>query len=223
MSPPKIVAHTVTEINNLIGYLIETGLVNDQNFPAVSSSIGNIWDVSFSQSEYLSIAYNDISYEEVYEEFYERRCFSLKFLDGGILQISFRFQDNEVLKHRLAYYPSTKLACFSEVPESYEKDELYTEITTRKIVPFPIRFDYDPAQAQDIKHPKSHLTLGDVKYCRIPISAPLTPRWFIEFIVRCFYHLESRDLVSNLPKSILTMPRTITPNEEKLIHLLIPY
>lgn len=223
MIPPKIVANTVTEINSLIGYLIETGLVNDQNFPVTSSSIGNIWDVSFAQSEYLSIVYSDISYEEIYMELNERRCYSIRFLDGGILQISFRFKANEIVKHRLAYYPSPNLISFSQAPESYDIDELYTEIITRKIIPFPVRFDFDCAQAQDIHHPHSHLTLGDIKNCRLPVSAALSPKWFIEFIIRCFYIIENKDFISKMPKSELIMPPTITQNEKKLIHLYIPY
>lgn len=223
MSTPQIVNDTVKEISKLIAYLIEIGLVNDQNFPSLNKHSGEIWEVSFSESGYLSSAYNDASYEAIYNELNERRCYSIRFLDGGILQISFRFKANEVIKHRLAYYPSPNLTSFSQAPESYEIDELYAEIITRKIIPFPVRFDFDCAQAQDIHHPHSHLTLGDIKNCRLPVSAALSPKWFIEFIIRCFYIIENKDFISKLPKSELVMPATITRNEKKLIHLCIPY
>ncbi|MOA36537.1 hypothetical protein D3C78_1580660 [compost metagenome] len=60
----------------------------------------------------------------------------------------------------------------------------------RNIVVFPIRFDFDSTEGtyREIEHPKSHLTLGQYKNCRIPVNAPVTPYAFLAFLLRNFYH-----------------------------------
>ena len=103
------------------------------------------------------------------------------------------------------------------------RDELFIDIVSRRIVPFPLRFDYDAEAATDVEHPHCHLTLGDIKGCRIPVSAPLTPRWFIEFVLRNFYQTDEHDFVSSLPKHGLDFPSTITGNEAALMHMVVPY
>jgi len=223
MFTPQLVKDTKNQLVALVSYLIEIGLVVDQNFPTVKQSVGKIWDISFSEAINLSLCYSDISYEEIYNELASRRCFSVKFLDGGLLQILFRYNNNTLIKHRLAYYPSPYLCSFSEDPEVYEVDSLFTDITTRKIIPFPIRFDFDTQNGIDVEHPICHLTFGDIQNCRLPVSAALSPKWFIEFILRCFYLIKDRDFLSNLPKATSIMNETITANEKNLIHLYIPY
>src|SRR3546814_15564225 len=105
------------------------------------------------------------------------------------------------------------------------RDELFIEIVQRKIIPFPLRFDFDTREVihADISHPKSHLTLGDVKGCRIPASAPLTPRWFVEFILRNFYQTERHDFIGDLPRHRRKFSTSITKNEVGLMHMVIPY
>jgi hypothetical protein len=104
------------------------------------------------------------------------------------------------------------------------RDELYIEIISRHIVPFPLRFDFDERDGvhKDVTHPKSHLTLGDVKDCRLPVTSPLTPRWFVEFILRNFYQTKRHDFVGSLPKHHLHLEPSISRNERDLIHLAIP-
>ena len=152
----------------------------------------------------------------------EQRSYSAKLIDGGLLQLMYSFQGDSLVKHRLAYYPSPNLRPFLEDPEAYLRDELFINIVSRRVIPFPLRFDFDEGAAQDVHHPHCHLTLGDVKGCRIPVSAPLTPRWFIEFVLRNFYQTDKRDFISNLPNHHLSFPSSITTNERKLIHVVIP-
>ncbi|MCS6938526.1 MAG: DUF2290 domain-containing protein, partial [Roseiflexus sp.] len=125
-------------------------------------------------------------------------------------------------KHRLVYFPSPYLRQFQSNPEAYFNDELYLEVVSRHIISFPIRFDYDVAAAQDIEHPACHLTLGDFKGCRIPVSCPLTPCWFADFVLRNFYRTEHYNPAEKLPAQSITFHNTISPNEKMLIHLVIP-
>ncbi|MCQ9157035.1 DUF2290 domain-containing protein [Acidomonas methanolica] len=212
------------DIDGLISELIGKGVCDDSNFSAIRSS-GSKVDVTFSGSEHVSIALGDIEYTEIYRELADKRSYNMRLVDGALLQMMYRVEGDELLQHRLAFYPSPSLLPFQDDPDAYMRDELFIEIVQRRIVPFPLRFDFDAREGVyiDVAHPKSHLTLGDVKGCRIPVSAPLTPRWFVEFVLRNFYQTETHDFVGGLPQHKIKFPTSITANETGLMHMVIPY
>jgi len=212
------------DIDGLISNLIEKGICDDQNFTAIRSSGGRV-DITFSGSEHISTALKDRGYVEIYREFYDRRSYNMKLVDGELLQMTYSVEDDKLLQHRLAFYPSPKLLPFQDDPDNYVQDALFMEIVQRRIVPFPLRFDFDAREdvCVDVGHPKSHLTLGDVKECRIPVSAPLSPRWFVEFILRNFYQTKKHDFVTDLPQHRITFQSSITSNETRLMHMMVPY
>ncbi len=211
------------DLDRLIGALIETGLCEDQNFPSIRQ-LGSNWEVTFSGAEHVSIGMGDTEYENVYRELAERRSYNMRLADGGLLQLMYRFDANHLLQHRLAFYPSPSLRPFPEEPDAYMYDELFIDIIRRHIVPFPLRFDFDDREEihVDITHPKSHLTLGDIRGCRIPVAGPLTPRWFIEFIVRNFYQDEQYNFAARLPIHRTRFRSSITERERGLIHVQVP-
>ncbi|UUN87012.1 DUF2290 domain-containing protein [Pseudomonas extremorientalis] len=216
-------SHQIREdLEHLISELIGNGLSDDQNFPALRQTGNNKWEVSFQGAEHISIAMSDIDYDIIYSELLEKRSFNVKLVDGGLLQLSYIFDDNSLIKHRLAYYPSPSLRSFQDDPELYMREEVYVDIVSRRLIPFPLRFDYDVLAAKDIIHPTCHLTLGDVEGCRIPVGCPLTPRQFIEFVIRNFYQTEKYDFISTFPGHKLFFGSSISPNEQKLIHLSVP-
>jgi hypothetical protein len=209
-------------MERLLALLIERGIADDQNFPVIRQLSEQDWEVSFDGAEHISIAMGDIAYHEIHKELSNKRSYNAKLIDGGLLQMMYRFQGEELSAHRLAYYPSPSLRPFQEDPEAYVRDELFIDIISRRIVPFPLRFDFDKGAARDVYHPHCHLTLGDVRGCRIPVSAALTPRWFVEFILRNFYQTAERDLVRELPGHQFEFASTITANEIRLIHIMVP-
>lgn len=222
MRPPKKAETIKRDLEGLITSLIERGIANDQNFPKLHAASNNVWEVTFAGTEHVSIALGDIDYATIYKELLEKRSYTVKLIDGGLLQLMYRFKGDHLLQHRLAYYPSPELRPFQEEPELYLHDELFLDIVSRRIIPFPLRFDFDETVARDVVHPKCHLTLGDVKGCRIPVSAPLTPRWFVDFVLRNFYQTDKYDFVSKLPNHRLYFDSTITANERRLIHMVVP-
>ncbi len=215
---------TKSDLDGLLSSLIKSGVIDDQNFPVLRQLSTHEWEVSFVGADHISIAMGDIAYEEIHHELAAKRSYNAKLIDSGLLQLSYRFQDDRLTNHRLAYYPSPSLRPFRDDPDSYMSDERFLDIVSRRMVPFPIRFDYDTAAAQEIDHPHCHLTLGDVQGCRIPVSAPLSPRWFIEFVLRNFYKTDRYDLVGCLPdhRPGSHFKSTITPKETRLIHMVIP-
>ena len=212
------------DIDELIYRLIGNGVCNDQNFSIIRSS-GRTTDITFKGSEHVSLALDDIEYAGIYRELASKRSYNMRLIDGALLQMMYRLDGTVLLRHRLAFYPSPDLLPFQDDPDPYMRDELFIEIVRRRIIPFPLRFDFDGRKGVHVNvvHPMSHLTLGDVKGCRIPVSAPLSPRCFIEFILRNFYQTENYDFISDLPKHKIRFPKTITANEANLIHIVIPY
>jgi hypothetical protein len=223
MIPPSSPRGIKADIDRLLSTLIEQGIADDQNFPVLRQLSADGWEVSFSGAEYISIALGDIDYSDVHKELSAQRSYNVKLIDGGLLQMMYRFEGERLAKHRLAYFPSPDLRPFLEDPEAYLRDEQFIEIVSRRIVPFPIRFDFDHSAAQDVDHPSCHLTLGDFDGCRIPVSAPLTPRWFVEFVVRNFYQLGDYRFADRLPDHRCTFSACITKNEARMIHIAVPY
>lgn len=210
------------ELDQIITSLIKSGIANDQNFPALRDVSANCFEVTFSGAEHLAIAMSDLPYDQIYSEIDSRRSFSIKLVDGGVMQLSYFFEREELKKHRLAFYPSPSLRSFQECPEDYMVDSVFLDIVSRKIIPFPIRFDYDPGCAVDLGHPVCHATLGDVLDCRIPVSKALTPRVFFDFILRNFYSAGGNNFCSYLPKAKHSFDATITVMERSVVHFIAP-
>jgi hypothetical protein len=123
-----------------------------------------------------------------YRELDENEAYDVKLIDGGLLLLQYRFNEaGKLLQHRLGYFPNPTLPTIDEAPDLYEQDELYGDIVARRLVRFPVRFDYAPADHKDVVHPASHMTLGQYENCRIPVAGPVGPFTFGTFIVRNFY------------------------------------
>ena len=214
---------TLDQINRLVRHLVETGLADDQR-SAFRRGTGVV-EVTFDGARQVSAALGNASYVEVYEVFARDRVFNAKLLDGALIQMMYRFADNELEQHRLAFFPAPHLEQFERDPDAYREDQLYAAIVGRSVLPLPVRFDFDARddRHREIMHPKSHLTLGEYAECRIPVSAPLTPHRFIDFILRNFYRSRSGEgAVSRLPQFAGRFANSITLAERNVLHVVLP-
>ena len=212
------------QINGIIRYLVKVGLANDQNF-AFLRTRGQLVEVTFENDSYISIALRNIPYTDIYDELMNERSFNLKMLDGALIQFMYKFDNGTLKTQRLAFFPSPYLEEFQNNPEIYQDDEVYANVVARNIVSFPVRFDYsaDDDPSQMTAHPKSHLTLGQFKNCRIPVTAPLTPFSFVDFLLRNFYHTASKNYAESLPNPRgRTYPESIIPSERAVVHVVVP-
>lgn len=166
--------------------LVEMSLSAQQNFPSVRDAGGNIQEITIHNTSALSVALRNMPYRDIYRTIDQAGAYNVKLLDGALLQMLYIFNQDGVVKHRLAFFPSPDLEEFQNNPELYSDDELYADIISRGVVPFPIRFDFDKHPAES--HPQSHMTLGQYRNCRIPVTAPITPFVFTGFILRNFYN-----------------------------------
>lgn len=148
-------------------------------------------------------------------------------LDGAIIQMMYRFNRRGSLnEHRLAFYPNPNLERYQDSPDDYEDryygNKLFTEMYENVVVAFPVRFDFnnDPARFVELDHPQSHMTVGNYQNCRIPVSHPITPYRFMDFILRNFYFDKFKSDVGEAVFNCSLRPtKTITALESKKIHL----
>ena len=216
-------SQTETQINELVGYLVHIGLVDRQRPTFQKTVDGNLCQVTFEGSEHVQFALKNFSYDKIYRYLVQARAYNVKMLDGALIQMMYEFAGRTLQRHRLAFFSAPHLENFQSAPKTYLEDERYADVVAKNIVRFPLRFDYGVPEAdQEWGHPKSHLTLGQYKNCRIPVTAPLTPFWFIDFILRNFYHTAFAQYAERLPRHSNDFAPSILPAEQAVVHIAIP-
>ena len=211
------------QVDSTVRFLVEKGLADDYQF-GIQRQVRTRMEIVFPNSEYVSTALRDMEYVELYGLFRRERAYNARMLDGALIQMMYEFGRQDLLRHRLAFMPAPHLRHFQDDPDVYLDDEPFGDIVARGAVPFPLRYDFDTRTGthQDVAHAKSHLTLGEYPYCRIPVSAPVTPQWFIDFLLRNFYQHPSWDYASvALPRKD-SFGESITPAERDVVHVVIP-
>ena len=203
------------QINTITSSLISVGLSVEQNFPSLKDE-----SIYISGKQDLSIALKNIAYKEIYTVLDKEKNYNIKMIDGALIQFMYLFDNDELVKYRLAFFPSPSLEEFQNNSEIYETDEIYADIIAKNIIPTPIRFDYDPKNSIKIEHPNSHLTVGQYQNCRIPVSIPITPNIFIDFILRNFYHTAQNKYMEELNfNKVVLFENCIEDEEKSLLHI----
>lgn len=217
ISPKDIMKSISTITYGLIGY----GLSIDQNFPSEKNEKG-LTIISWGDISNLSIVLKNIEYKQIYNELLNENNFNIKLIDGALIQMMYTFDGNELISHRLAFFPSPELESYQNDPDIYEHQELYADIIAKNILPSPIRFDYSISEElfESIVHPRCHVTLGQYPNCRIPVSAPLTPSVFVDFILRNFYSTAFY-YYQMKPDFNERFESTITTDEKLILHMNI--
>lgn len=210
------------QVERLTADFIGLGLCNNQNFPSFKND-GNFQEISYSGAGDLSVVLKNQPYQQIYEELLRTNSYNLKMLDGALIQLMYKFEGGILRCHRLAFFPSPDLTEYQNNPEIYEDDEIYADIVMRNIVVFPIRFDFDSTEGtyREIDHPKSHLTLGQYKNCRIPVNAPVTPYAFLAFLLRNFYHTAFKKHTESITLFDETFEESIFPSEKNIGHIIL--
>lgn len=212
------------QIDAIVRYLVEIGLADDQNFAVRREAAGGCVEVTFPQASQVAVALKDREYVELYGQLVHARAYNVKMPDGALVQMMYWFVGGALERHRLAFFPAPHLEEFQNNPEIYLEDEIFADIVAKSIVPFPVRFDYDTREGihKELDHPKSHLTLGQYANCRIPVTAPVPPFWFIDFILRNFYHTAFSRYAERLPSRGEPFEESILPAERGVVHVVVP-
>ncbi len=204
--------------------LIATNLAVAQNFPVLERLPGGIEEVAFSADSPYGLILKGVPYPAIYAELDRLKLYNIKLIDGALIQLLYRFKQRKLIAHRVGFFPAPRFSAYDDDPELYEEDDLYADIIEEGLVRFPVRFDYnaDDAVHKDITHPKVHLTLGQYKNCRIPVSSPISPRHFVSFILRNFYFSALQKVGGQIDLQCTGLAASITRNERKTTHLAIP-
>ena len=212
------------QINRIVGYLIEVGIADDQDFAFQRSGIDGSVEITFQRARQVSLALKDYAYNEIYQRLLNARAYNVKLPDGAMMQMMYGFVGDELLRHRLAFFPSPYLEEFQNHPEIYLDDEIYADVVARHIVPVPVRFDYDARKEvhRELVHPKCHMTLGQYEGCRIPVTSPLMPNRFVDFILRNFYHTAFLRHADGFPTFSGSFPESIVLSERSVMHAVVP-
>lgn len=209
------------EIRDLTSKMIGVGLCVESNYPSKTSHVSDasaVQDVSISGFKEASFALRNRPYVETYNALRTKRAFNMRLIDGALLQLRYRFRQDQLVKHALSFYPSPDLLEYQNEPEIYETDVLYAEVVMKDIVTTPIRFDFDPASSQDYVHPASHFTIGQYKNCRIPVLGALTPHRFMNFVLRAFYNTSYQEYCSEWKGTVPDFECTLTDRERGDLH-----
>lgn len=99
------------QIQQLTVDMIESGLCDAQNFPSLKQSPGGITEIGISSVE-NSIFLKNISYCEMYTELLNRKHYNLKMIDGALITLLYRFQNNDLVAHRLSFFQHLIWRCF---------------------------------------------------------------------------------------------------------------
>lgn len=211
------------DINEMMRALIRNALVNAQHFPVIRGKVDRECAIGFENDDKISLSFGLDKYEDIYDRLLDNQVYSMRLLDGGLVQISYSFSSAIMTQHRLAYYPNPHADRDGDLYYDCEESEnIALMLLQRNVVRFPIRFDYnfDEKLFMPIEHPRSHLTLGNFECCRIPVSSPMPPIDFMRFIIRNFYRLPGVPSVEILPSSsVSALPRTIDALEQKEFHV----
>lgn len=233
-------AHGVrNEIGRLCDFLLARGLALDAN-GAVVRQRARVKTVTWptGSATPFRVTPESASTLAEYRQHLSERQFVGLLDDGAVLQLTYWYDADVLVKHRLCYYPCPLDIPWDEMPEDLtvvdwfdayvEEEGRFLSSTKRSPeghVPFegsfrlkgPLRFDYDRAATAD-GHPSSHLHLS-TRECRIPVFGPLSVGHFVRFVFRHFYpavysaHAELREWPCNIDS------RSLTVGEMQEIHV----
>jgi len=212
--------NTCQQINEIISVLVKEGLSDHQRFPSVKT-VGSQTQISIPDAPNLSVSLKDKPYFEIYDALRKSEAYHVRMLDGALVQFLYTFENNELSSHRLAFFPSPMLEMYDTAPEYYDHDLSYGDIVGEFSIKFPFRFDYSSSEDKhvDVDHPKSHLTLGQYKGCRIPVGAPLTPLRFMRFTLRNFYNPAYYAVDMDKKAGLSSFPDVLTAAERDILFL----
>jgi hypothetical protein len=177
----------IASIHQLIFEWQKCGLILDSRNHQGYQRANGIIEVTWGNDGYV-LKDNSFASLDEYCSLIESRQYSMLLSDGSMLQISYKLDRQDIVGHRLCWYPSP--IDLDEEAYSYRiidniLDRMASGDTSSFRARGPLRFDFAPEQAHE-EHPETHLHLGHEE-CRIPVKSSLSIKSFMTFIVENFY------------------------------------
>jgi len=214
------------DINLITGWLIKNNLTIEENFQYKDIGTKRIIAPKLTSNQnYFNVSKKTPKYVSEFCKIIENSNFSFKLFDHSIIQCLYTFDGPDLIKQKFCYFefPTGFDDIFSN--DAPNTNSSLSEINQNHWgIPTHLRIDFDPERYDSVLHPKTHLSLGGNRDCRIPTSSPIKLIDFIEFVVKNFYHQHwnslcefltiNRSNFKELPYSI-----TIDKDEQSLIFL----
>lgn len=225
----SIINDIYKQINNITIALNDLPL-KTANFP--NNKEGSIGRTPMHNYWIWYMLNSDLSYQELYDLIIKRQDYNFIMPDWWIFQYLYSFDKSDnLVKHRLAYYPKLQEIQYwewdlSDFESEYYKEDLVVEQSYKNKIVIPTRFDFDCSEDNFIEfdHSYSHMTIGWFKNCRITVDKPITPFQFTNFILKSFYncvYLEYNFFEKFwIDKDIILDPK-ISDNERDLTYISI--
>jgi hypothetical protein len=217
----SLASGVLVEVRDITTHLIEIGLADVYSYPVLRRGVD--YEVVEPAEPITASVVKAASYSALYESQVLSQAFNVRLPDGALLQLSYKYERGKLSTHRLAYLPSPSLTAYQDNPDVYIGAELFAEIVGQQVLAVPVRFDYDAriGVAEEGTHSTSHLTLGQYKHCRIPVSGPVTPTAFVEFVLDHFYSTPDTALHSLSRSNSEGFADSITDLEARGTHIQV--
>lgn len=213
MTKNKLVSKIIKSYNILIRELNTIKLIKSYNDLACNYHHHSFYIDYSSKSEISGLLFDDnISAIDLYSELIKNNQFCIQFIDGSILLYSCLIHCDTLEKQRIVYIKPYD--DYEEVEHEVGWEEYQTEEWSGKQLSFPllIRIDYD-STVEKSDHPKCHLTLSNIKNCRIPVISNISLERFVEFILNQIFN------IYDIKIEKFGYSKSISDNEEKMIHI----
>lgn len=213
---------TIGDLENFLDLLLDSSIALGTTKVVVQRNHGGFQRVTWANNAAVpgNLFRVDSSTIAEYRDWVNCHGYSALLYDGSFLQISYDFEHSEMVGHRLLFFPcpfDLELEFLNEIPLS-ELIDLHANQRAETVqLRTPVRFDYDPnAGSQD--HPVSHLTF-QWPCSRIPVYAPVSPGFFIQFVFKNFYPAlwKAHLFLRKWPRDALEP--TITSEERRFLHV----
>lgn len=185
----KTVKAVTQQLRRLLELLAETGICIAVN-PVIEKHSGNVTRVTWTSPAGANPTLTTFVFAtiEEYCAYVDSQMYSALLFDGSILQISYDFEDTDLIGHRLLYYPCPYNADRELLRTESVGDviDFYRDSQDEKVnLRSPFRFDYDHENSTS-GHPSVHMHLISPD-CRWPVTMPVSIGHFIGFVFRHFY------------------------------------
>ncbi len=210
----------LADIKNCFSLLANKGFANITNMTLAKKERNKTiitWSTGFNSL--YSLKEKPFASIDEYRYYLRNNMLNAILFDGSLVQVSYVFENDELVWHRLCFYPcpfELDPDLLRELPYDDVVDIYATELDEFRLRS-PIRFDYEPKNAKD-GHSSTHVHLN-VEDCRCPVVAPIGIWDFISFITFNFYNSVWDEICceGNDEDRILYDP-TIAPDERQMIH-----
>ena len=220
-------AEVRSEVSRLNATLLENNIAVAVNGSVLKRSGTNVV-VTWPSSSDGALSDHVFGSLQEYRHFLGNREYTALLTDGALLQVSYAFDREDIITHRLCYYPCPLMlrpdGTTGDFIEDFD-DQLAAELEAQQAVLYassnvdpvfglrlrgPLRFDFDARNAGP-NHSASHLhVLQDDS--RLPIYGPVSIGHFVRFVFRHFY--PSLDVTALREWPLKHGGRTVTNDEE---------